>query len=52
MDTLNDMMTDLLIDYDDRLQEQRVTKSLDFTIKAQKAEKVIIKGKDIYANQN
>lgn len=52
MDTLNDVMNDLLIDQNGRLEEQGICQSLDFSIKAQKAEKIILRGTDGVSNAN
>jgi hypothetical protein len=42
MDTLNDVMTDLLIDQDGRLEENRVQNGNLFINRAHKAEKIIL----------
>jgi hypothetical protein len=52
MDTLNEVMTELLIDQNERMDEQATENGKSFAIQALKAEKIIRNGMENHANKN
>lgn len=52
MDTLNDLMSDLLIEQDGRLKEQATGSGKTFAIRAGEAQKIIDGEAEGHANQN